>query len=98
LRKSTPPKYNVAVVEAVILELAVRLHPRCATADELTRTVVGDPSDTRETDTAAQAIRGLREVGLFSDGDDKIVEPTPAGLRAVAILNPPSPAPIYPQN
>jgi hypothetical protein len=34
----------------------------------------------------AQAIRNLREFGLFADRDDEIVQPTPAALRVVARL------------
>lgn len=82
----TPPKYDVATVEAVILEEAAELHPQRLTAGELTLKIVSDPEDERETETAAQAIRGLREFGLFKDRDDEIVEPTPAALLAVALL------------
>ncbi|HEX2096560.1 MAG TPA: helix-turn-helix domain-containing protein [Solirubrobacterales bacterium] len=94
----TPAKYDVATVEALILELAAKPHPRPVTADELAREVICDPNDEREKATFEQAIRRLREVGLFDDRDDKVVEPTPAGLRAVAVLNPPATTPTYPQN
>jgi hypothetical protein len=82
----TPPKYIVATVEAVILEVAAELHPQNPTAKELALKIIGDPDDAREVETAAQAIQGLREFGLFADRDDEIVEPTPAALRAVALL------------
>jgi hypothetical protein len=82
----TPPKYNVATVEAVILEVAAEMHPENLTAKELALRIISDADDTREVETAAQAIRGLREFGLFSSGDGEIVMPTPAGLRAVALL------------
>lgn len=95
---STPAKYNVATVEALILELAAKPHPRPVTAEELAREVICNPDDEREKATFEQAIRRLREVGLFDNGNDKIVEPTPAGLRAVAVLNPPVTTPTYPQN
>jgi hypothetical protein len=85
---STPRKYNLATVEALILELVARSHPRPVTTEELSREVICDPDDERETTTFAQAICRLREVGLFNDGDDKVVEPTPAGLRAVSVLSP----------
>lgn len=81
-----PPKYNVGIVEAVLLEIAAELHPEHLSVGELSLRIVGDPDDRREVETAAQAIRGLREFGLFSDGDDEIVQPTPAGLRAVELL------------
>lgn len=81
-----PPKYNIAIVEAVILDEAAELHPRHLTARELSLRIVSDPDDSREIEVAAQAIRNLRELGLFKDRDDEIVEPTPAALRAVALL------------
>jgi len=84
--RETPPKYDVATVEAVILEVAAELHPRNLTARELALEIIGDPDDAREVGTAAQAIRGLREFGPFNVRDDEIVEPTPAALRAVALL------------
>ena len=80
-----PPKYNIATVEAVILEEAAELHPDNLTATDLSLKIVSNADDSREVETVAQAIRGLREFGLFADRDE-IVEPTPAGLRAVALL------------
>lgn len=82
----TPAKYDVEIVEAVVLEIAAELHPEHLSARGLASKIVGDPTDRREVETAAQAIRNLREFGLFADRDDEIVEPTPAGLRAVALL------------
>jgi hypothetical protein len=81
-----PPKYNIATVEAVILEEVAELHPDNLTATDLSLKIVSDADDSREVETVAQAIRGLRELGLFANRDDEIVEPTPAGLRAVALL------------
>jgi hypothetical protein len=81
-----PAKYNVAVVESVILEEAAELHPRHLTARDLALKIVSDPDDTREIETVAQAIHNLREFNLFSVRDDEIVEPTAAALRAVALL------------
>jgi hypothetical protein len=82
----TSPKYDVAIVEAVILEVAAELHPQNLTAKELALRIVWDPDDSREVETAAQAIRNLREFGLFANGNGETVMPTPAGLRAVALL------------
>jgi hypothetical protein len=84
--RETSPKYNVATVEAVILEVTAELHPQNLTAKELALMIIGDPDDVKEVETAAQAIQGLREFGLFKVRDDEIVEPTPAALRAVALL------------
>jgi hypothetical protein len=87
-RAAPLPKYNVAIVEAVILEVAAELHPQNLTAKELALRIISDADDAREVETAAQAIRGLCEFGLLcdGDGDGEIVMPTPAGLRAVALL------------
>lgn len=82
----TSPQYDVAKVEAVILEEVAELHPQHLTARDLSLRIVGNASDTREVETAAQAIKGLREFGLFAVRDDEIVEPTPAALRACALL------------
>lgn len=81
-----PPKYNIAIVEAVILEVVAELHPRHLTGQELARQITSDPDDAREIETAAQAIRSLREFGLVRNRDDEIVEPTLAALRAVVLL------------
>jgi hypothetical protein len=84
---STSPKYNVAIVEQVILEEAVELHPQRVTVDELSLKIVTDPDDSREVETARQAIRGLRDAGLFAyDDDDEVVEPTVPAIRAYALL------------
>jgi hypothetical protein len=81
-----PPNYNVAIVEAVLLEIAAELHPQNLSVQELVLRIVNDADDAREVETVAQAISGLREFGLFCDGDGEIVMPTPAGLHAVALL------------
>jgi hypothetical protein len=82
----TPPKYNVAIVEPVILQMGAELHPRHLTARELSLRIVTNPDDKREIETAAQAIRNLCEFGLFKDRADEIVELTPTALHAVALL------------
>lgn len=81
-----PPQYDLAIVEAVILEVAAELHPQRLTAEELSLRIVSDPKDAREIETATQAICNLREFGLFSGRNDEIVEPTQAALRACALL------------
>jgi hypothetical protein len=82
----TSPNYNVAIVEAVLLEITVELHPEHLSTDGLLLRIVSDPNDEREIETGVQAIRNLREFGLFADREDEIVQPTPAGLRACALL------------
>jgi hypothetical protein len=82
----TPPKYNVAIVEPVLLEVTTDLHPQHLTTRELSLRIVSDASDSREMETAAQAIRNLREFGLPSLRDDEIVQPTPAALHACKLL------------
>lgn len=82
----TPPKYNVSIVEAVILEVAAELHPKTLSTGGLLLEIVADPDDAREIATGVQAINNLREFGLFADRGDEIVEPTPAALRACALL------------
>lgn len=79
------PKYDVVVVEAVILEVAAELHPMLLIPRDLALRVISDPDDKREVETAAQAIRDLRKFGLLSK-EEEIAEPTPAALRAVALL------------
>lgn len=82
----TPPKYDIAIVEAVILEVAAELHPEHLSTGGLLLKIVNDPDDAKEIETGAQAIQGLREFGLFADREDEIVQPTPAALRACALL------------
>lgn len=85
IESQTSPNNDIAIVEAVLLEVAAELHPQSLTAKELSLRIVSDPDDAQEVETAAQAIRGLCEVGLF-DCDDEIVAPTPAALHACDLL------------
>ena len=81
------PKYNVAIVAQVILEEAAEVDPQHLKVDELALRIAGNPEDRKEMETAMQAIRDLRESGLFSYQDDEaVVKPTPAALLAVALL------------
>ncbi|HET6570919.1 MAG TPA: hypothetical protein VFG58_05465 [Solirubrobacterales bacterium] len=82
----TSPKYDVPIVEAVVLQVVAELHPETLTGDELSLEIVADREDAREVETVARAIRNLREFGLLADRDDEVVEPTPAALRACALL------------
>jgi predicted MarR family transcription regulator len=79
-------EYDVAQVEALLLEEAVVLRSQKLSARELSLQIICRADDTREMETATHAIRNLREIGLFVDRDDEIVEPTPAACRAVERL------------
>jgi len=81
-----PPKYDVVTVEAVILEVAAELHPQHLTAADLSLRIVSDSDDSREVETAAEAIRNLREFGLFRVREDGVVQPTQAAVRACTLL------------
>jgi hypothetical protein len=81
-----PPEYNVEIVETVILELAAELHPLHLSMGGLLRKIISNPNDAKEVQTGVQAVRNLRELGLFTHREDEIVEPTPAALRAFALL------------
>jgi hypothetical protein len=83
---SSQPQYGVAVVEALLLEIATELHPEHLSTGGLLRRIVTDPDDAREIEIGVQAVCNLREAGLFTRRDDEIVEPTPAALRADALL------------
>lgn len=85
-KADTSPQYDIAKVEAVVLQVAAELHPQHLTTREISLEIVSDADDAREVETAAKAIKGLREFGLFAVRDDEIVEPTPAALRACALL------------
>ncbi|HSS04645.1 MAG TPA: hypothetical protein VLK89_05610 [Solirubrobacterales bacterium] len=83
----TPPRYNLALVTQVILEEAVDIDPEHLTVGELSLRIVTDPNDDKEVEIATQAIRDLRQSGLFRYGDDdQVVEPTPAALLAYELL------------
>jgi hypothetical protein len=82
----TPPKYNVEIVEGVILEIVAELHPEHLSTGELLRKIADDSGDTKEIETGVQAVHNLREFGLVADRDDEIVVPTPAAIRAVKLL------------
>lgn len=87
MTNEVPANYNVEIVEAVILEIAAELHPELLSTRELIlEKIVSNPDDAREVQTAAQAIRNLRDAGLVRSRDDETVEPTQAALRAVTLL------------
>jgi hypothetical protein len=83
------PNYDPALVERVILEEAIDVHPQRLTVRELALRIVSDPEDCTELETATEAIRDLRRSGLVRyRNDDQVVEPTHAALSAAAIFDP----------
>jgi hypothetical protein len=82
----TSPNHDVAIVEAVILEIVAELHPEHLSTGALLLKIVNDPNDAREIETGVQAIRNLREFGVFADRKDETVRLTPTALRACALL------------
>jgi hypothetical protein len=83
----TPPKYNRELVEQALLEVTVDLHPNSLSLTELTSTIAVNSGDAREVRTIATAIDGLRRCGLLRClARGGVVEPTPAALRAIALL------------
>jgi len=80
------PQYDVEKVEAVILEVVAELHPEHLSTGGLLLKIVSNADDAREVEIGVQAIGNLREFGLFVNREDEIVEPTPAALRACALL------------
>jgi hypothetical protein len=86
--RATPPKYDPALVEQVILEEAIDMHPQRLTVGELSLRIVSDPDDSWEVETATHAIRDLRRSGLLRyRNDDEVVEPTHAAISAAAIFD-----------
>lgn len=85
-QRAVPPKYNPELVERAVLEVVIELHPAIMTMAELSLRIAGDPRDRREIDTIACAVRDLRGSGLLLDDHNERVEPTPAALRAAALL------------
>lgn len=82
-----PPKYDPKLVEETMLIEIIEQHPTRLTVGELVSRIVADPDDSREVETATEAIRSLRRSTLIRyRGDDELVEPTQAALRAHALL------------
>lgn len=82
-----PAKYDPSSVEETILIEAVERHPARLTVDELCAKIVADSDDSREVQTATDAICELRRSGLFDYREgDRSVGPTLAALHACALL------------
>jgi hypothetical protein len=83
----TPHNHKLKPAEEALLRVAVDLHPTHLTIPVLTLRIANNPDDDRETQAIAEAIRRLRRCGLFRyRRRGKVVEPTPAALRAVELL------------
>ena len=80
--------HNPALIEQVILEAAIELHPQRLTVRELSLRVISDPEDSIEVETTAHVIRDLRRSGLLRyRNDDQVVEPTHAAISSAAIFD-----------
>jgi hypothetical protein len=85
-----PAAYDLEIVARTILEEVLRLHPERLTVAELSLRIIGDPEDEREAETVAEALQRLRASGLIRyRNDERLVEPTQAVLRYVALMGPP---------
>jgi hypothetical protein len=86
----------VKVGQALMYEV-IYLRPKRLTVDELIRRVVSDSSDTKEIDTATQALEEIKRSGLLEyEEDEEVVSATPAALLArILFANglPPFPGP-----
>lgn len=84
-----PPRgwmYDPKTVGEVVLTQVIGLHPEHLTPSALSRRIVVDPDDDKETEAITRAIRDLREFGMLLGGDDEAVRPTPAALYAGMLL------------
>jgi hypothetical protein len=86
MTKKTPAKYNVGMVEAVILLEAAERESQNLTAGELAREIISDPEDSRQVEIVFHGIRNLKEVGLFSNPGGEVVKLTPAGRHAYELM------------
>jgi hypothetical protein len=72
--------------------MAIELHPAQATVTELVRWVAQNPGDFAERDQIERAVFELAGIGLlhrhdFLNRPDSLVIPTPAALRAHALIS-----------
>ena len=84
--RDTPPKYNMAIVEAVILEVAAELHPEHLSTDGLSLKIVSDPDDSRETETGPRRSAAFESSACSKTETMRSWSRHPAALRAVALL------------
>jgi hypothetical protein len=81
------PQEEAALVERVVFEIVVELHPDHLTPAELVLKMAGD-GDHLEAEAITEAIRDLRRSGLLRHVGEVVV-PTHAALSAVALLTGP---------
>jgi hypothetical protein len=76
-----------AELERTVLTEVIELHPELLTIPELILRVARHPEDEATKERVRNAIRDLRRSGLLRyRGDDEVVEPTHAALRAFDLL------------
>lgn len=73
-------------LEQTILTEVVQLHPELLTIPELILRIARRPDDEAAKEEIRNAVRDLRRSGLVRYGDDEVVEPTHAALRAYDLL------------
>lgn len=83
---SEMPAVNLQQIEQTVLETVIELHPDHLTISELILRIADD-RDPLEREDVRFAIRDLRASGLLRyRGDDQVVEPTHAAIRAAGLL------------
>jgi hypothetical protein len=83
--RSVSAKYDSDVVGGIAL-LEIIENPRSMTVREIALRIVADPGDCLEMNTAIRAICELRRFCLVRYGDDELIEPTQAAVRARDLL------------
>jgi hypothetical protein len=79
---TTPQKYDPTAVRKTILNEVIQQLPTLWTTHFLIERIVSDPEDTREVETAEEALNKLRGSKLIRLGTHELVEPTSGGLDA----------------
>lgn len=75
-------------MERLVLHEIVELHPEQLTIPELILRIARDPEDEATRERIGNAVRDLGRSGLARcrDGEDEVVEPTHAALRAYVLF------------
>lgn len=74
-----------AVVESVVLQQLLALHPTQVTFEELLREIAAEPEDFAERDAIERAVRDLAAAGLVHRNNEFVV-PSRAALRFDELL------------